>query len=591
MALVDFPFKPGLYSDTTDRGIGKLSQWKNGDRVRFYRGFPETIGGWTQAGAPALTGTPRAAADWQTLRLEDLIAVGTNSRLYILDGIALHDIVPIRATATLTDPFDTVSASSTVTVTDSAHGAVAGDYVSFSGATAVGGLTIDGAYDVLAVTDVDHYTIDAGTPASSTATGGGTVSVEYGINTGLVDSAVLTGYGVGPYGLDAYGTPRTPGFVKPAQLWSLDNWGEDLIACYRDGDIYVWQSSMGPLVHATLIANAPTDNKFIFVSQEDRHLIALGADGDPMLIRWCTQEDYDDWTPTVTNTAGDKRLDQGNQLMCAVKLRGEHLLFTDAAVYSMQFVGPPDTYGFRPMGSNYGFLGPNAVREFEGKAFWMGARGFYYYDGAVHDLECPVLDHVFGDINLVERFKIHTAFNYRFSEIWWFYASEASVEIDRYVAFNPVENVWTFGTLDRTVMIADSDVLVTPYGFSPDGVFYYHENGTDADGAPLNPFLETGDMEISIQNDQAGNLLAHVSKYIPDFERLAGEVQFTVTGRKYPQDSEAQASGPHTVDNTTKFVNPRMRCRQVYMRWESINLGDTWRMGIVRMDLIPHGGR
>lgn len=591
MPLIDVPFKPGFFSDTTDRGVGKLPQWKGGNRVRFYRGFPETIGGWIRESAVStLAGAARFAVDWQTLALDDLIAIGTSSRLYIISENTLHNITPLRETGVLVDPFTTTAASTEVQVTDVAHGLVVGTYVEFSGASAVGGVTVDGEYTVTEVIDNDNYKIVVDTPAAGSASGGGNVNYEYGINAGYVDSTILSGFGIGPYGAEDYGEARAIGDIRPAQLWSLDNWGEDLIACFRDGSIYVWDASGGFLANAVLIANAPTPCKFALVSTEDRHLIAFGADGDPMFIRWCNQEDYDDWTPTLTNTAGDKRLDQGNQIMCAIKLRAEILVMTDAAGFSMQHIGPPYTFGFKSIGSNYGLLGPNAVREYEGQAFWMGTRGFYRYDGAITPLDCPVLNHVFDDINLTERFKIHTALNYRFNEVWWFYPSSGSVEPDRYVAYNPKEDTWVFGELQRSVMVADSDIIQSPYAFTADGAFYYHEVGTNDDSLPLGPSLESGDFEIPA-GDDSGNYIAHISKYIPDFDRLQGDVQVTFSGKKYPHSVETQDSGPHNVTAATRFVNPRMRCRQIFLRFESIGVNNSWRMGLVRFDILPHGKR
>lgn len=590
--LVDFPFQPGLFSNTTDRGVGKIPQWKNGNRVRFHNGFPQTIGGWVQEpGVGTLTGVARAAIDWQTLRLQDLIAIGTNSRLYVIEEAAKSNITPIAATGTLTDPFTTTNGSTTVTVTSSAHGLTVGTYVDFSGASPVGGLTIDGEYSVATVVDGDNYTIVAASAATSDASGGGSVGYEYGINAGYVNAVTLRGFGISAYGLEEYGDARTTGDVKATQLWSFDTWGEDLIACFRDGNIYLWDSSGGTVAHATLLASAPTNCKAAFVSQEDRHLVALGADGDPMYIRWCSQEDYTDWLPAVDNTAGDKRLDQGNQIFCAVKLRAEHLIMTDAAAYSMQFIGPPFTFGFKPMGSNFGLLGPNAIKEFEGKAYWMGMRGFFMYDGVTTRVECDVLDYVFDDINLYERFKFHAHLNYRYNEIWWFYVSAGSTEIDRYVAYNPKDNTWVFGELARTVMVADSDIIETPYAVSPEGVFYYHETGVNDDAAPLGAFLESGDIEVAVKDDASGNYIGHVSKFVPDFQRLSGDVHVTFTGKKYPAATETQSSGPHAMDATTEYLNPRMRCRQIYIRLETVDVNGSWRLGLVRFDIIPHGKR
>lgn len=592
MSLQDFPFKPGIFSDNTDRGTGQLGFWKDGDHIRFFHGLPEKIGGWIKDNpAIALSGKVRSAIDWITLAQIKTIAFGTHKKLEIWQGALFYDITPVGSSGTLgNNPIATTDTSTTVTITHVAHGREIGDAVIFSGATAVGGITISGEYEVVTTPSADTYTITHSSAATSTATGGGaSVAYTYLLAIGEEDSVVDTGWGIGPWGGSTWGTARASGNVVKARMWSLDTWGEDLIACPNGGSIYRWDAGTGVGTRAAVIAAAPTNNKFIFVSQEDRHLVACGAGGDPLMIQWCDQEDYDVWTATTTNTAGDKRLDQGNELVTVIKVRSEHLIFTDEAIYSMVFVGPPFTFGFRPLGSNYRIMGQGAGTEFEGRAFWMGQRGFYIYDGTIRNLPCTVSNHVFDDFNYDQRAKVVTGVNARFNEIWWMYPSENSTENDRYVIYNTQENAWYYGTIVRTIFIGDSDIFEDAYGVDGSGYLFWHERGVNDDANALPSSIESGDVELSVEGQ--GGMMLHLSKVTPDFDDLTGSIDMTITTKKYQQASETQTSGPHTITSSTEFVNPRVRGRQVSFAFETTDVGDDWRLGIIRADVRPHGRR
>lgn len=589
MALQNLKLKPGVYEETTDRGVGLSGFWKDVDRVRFRNGFPEKIGGWLkQAGLDTFIGTARGVVDWQAIStFTKYIAFGTSKKLYVMTGGMIYDITPLRESGQLTNPFTTTINSPTVGVADVGHGLSVGHYVNFNNASAVGGITVDGNYIVATVVDVDNYTITHTSNATSTAgPGGGTVDYGYEIAPGVDDSVAGLGYGIGTYGSGTYGTARSVSQTQ-ARTWSLDTWGEDLIACHVSGSIYVWDSSVGPATSATLIAAAPTNNLSAFVSTENRHLIALGAGSDPLLVQWCHQEDYNTWTSTITNTAGDRRLDVGSKIITWAKIRGSHLIFTDAFVYSMQFAGPPYTFTFSPLGDSGGIRGPNAVHVYEGIAYWMGEKEFYVYDGAVQVLPCSVATKVFGDINSTQNAKVWGTIDRAFREVWWLYTSEDATENDRYVVYNIDEKTWYYGTMDRTILVGDSDIFELAYGFSPDGYIYDHNYGVDDDVTAMSAYVETGDIEL----DPNGTFFQHLSKYVPDFQRLTGSVDVTFSGKRYPQDTATVTSGPHSITSTTKFVNPRMRVRQMSMKIQSSDLGDDWRSGIVRLDLLPHGKR
>ena len=590
MPLPELNITPGLYTIDTDRGA--KGHWKDGNHIRFFHGLPQKIGGWSVSTANiTFVGIARGVVDWQSIAVERIIGLGTHLKLYTWIGATLTDITPLRESGTLgADPFAMVNESTTVTVTDTTHANLVGDYVHFSGATAAGGITVNGEYTVVTVPNANSYTITHSAAATSTVSGGGAaVAYEYEIHVGTVNSIVGLGYGAGTYGFSTYGTARlVSNFLAMARVWSLDTWGEDLIACPRGGGIYRWDTSTGVGTRAAVISGAPSTAKAIIMSTENRHLVALGAhDGaadDPLLIRWADSEDYTSWTASATNTAGDKRLDAGNEIYCGVKTTKEILIFTDAYLYSMSFDGPPYTFGFEAIGPNGGIAGPNAAKELDGNVFWMGNKAFYFYDGSIKVLPCDVLNHIFDDINWVQRAKIFAGANRQYAEIWWLYCTAAATECDAYVIYNTVENHWSYGTLARTLIVGDSDTFTTPYAAGTDGNLYDHETGTDDGTGAMSTSLESGDVDIG-----DGEYLMHVRKVVPDFVTLTGSVSLILNGKEYPGASATISSATQTITSTTTFVNPRIRARQVSVSLTSSALSDHWRMGTLRLDLKPHG--
>lgn len=589
---------PGFYSEETDRGARR---WKDGNKVRFQNGLPEKIGGWLTAktttnGTIQLTGKCRAIHDWSSLDGQRWAAFGTHKKLYLVNNRALYDITPIRESGNLTNPFTTTSGSAVVDVADVAHGLSAGDYVTYTGATAVGGITISGEYTVTSITSGNAYKITHSSAATSTATGGGTVAYAYQISIGTEYASAAGGYGDGAYGSDTaygglgYGTPRTAtDSIIEARIWSLDNWGEDLMATYQDGRIYTWDRTNGPSTRAILIANSPLTNRRVLVSTEDRHLISFGAhDGtatDPMLVKWTDQEDFTNWTPTATNSAGDKRLDYGSRIIGAVKSRGDIIIFTDEAMYAMRFVGGNDVYGFFPLGAAVSIVGANAAVEINGIVFFMGPRDFYAYDGAIRPMECAVRSYVYDSLNSTQFRQVYAAINRLKSEIIWFYPSADSQELDRYVIYNYTEKVWYYGTMDRTAWADTSSFYELPYAIDSSGYLYQHEIGVDANGSAMTAYIESYDMEIG-----NGKKMLSVDEMIPDFDSLTGDVHVTLKGRRYPH--EAQFShGPFTVTSSTGTFNPRIKARQLAVRVTSDSIGDHWRMGSWRLRGTPHGER
>lgn len=591
MKLEPIEFLPGLFTLKTDRGA--KNRWIDGDHVRFFRGMPEKLKGWTRTITDTFLGKARSSKDWQSLAFLHYMALGTHLKLYVQKGGEFYDITPLASSGTLgADPFTMTSGLPTVSVADAAHGVSAGDYVHYSGATASNGITISGEYTVTSVTDADNYVITHTSNASGTgAGGGGAVAYAYEISVGNEDTVQGgRGWGVGAWGASTWGTARSAtNLVNLCRIWTLDNWGEDLIACPRGGKPYVWDTSTGTGSRAAAISGAPTTALGIVVSEQDRHLIAFGAhDGstsDPLLIRWCDQEDYTAWTPSATNTAGRKRLDGGNEIYCAVKTGNEILVHTDGTLTLMRYAGPPYTFDFESKGSNGGLRGPNACKAYDGRAFWIGKNDFYVYDGRVRVLPCDVHNHVFDDISTAQQAKIFAGANEAYGEIWWLYPSANSTECDRYVIYNALENHWSFGTLSRTVFVGDSKIFNT-YAAGTDGYIYDHDSGVDANGAALESSLSSWAVEIG-----DGDQVMHVGRIVPDFKRLDGSVTMTMTGKKKPQSSRSTTKTLSPITETTEELNPKMRARQIAFTLETSAIGDDWRMGTLRIGMQPDGGQ
>lgn len=586
-ALTDLTILPGFFTIKTDRG--SRNRWKTGNHVRFFNGQPMKLGGWVKASATAFLGKCRSAKDFQSLTQVPYIGMGTHLKLYVYNDGTFYDITPIRLTTSpmANNSFATSSGTPTITVTDAAHGAATGDYVTFTLATAVAGVTLNGEW-AITVTGVNTYTFTANQNASSSTSGGGAAAIaNYQISIGTADASAGLGWGSGAWGATTFGVPRAgTTFIGLPRIWSLDNWGEDLIACPRGGGIYVWDTSTGTGTRATIISGIPATNKAIIVSELDRHLISLGAHNgstdDPLLIRWSDSEDYTAWTPSESNTAGRKRLDGGNEIYCAVKVAKEIAVFTDTTLTAMIYSGPPYTFDFVSRGLNYALVGPNAVTVFDGKAFWMGKKNFYNYDGRVRLLPCDVRNYVFDDFNADQQSKVWAGVNSVYGEVWWLYPSSMSSTNDRYVIYNARENSWVFGTIARTTIVGDSKLL-SAYAHGEDNYLYSHENGVDDNVSELPASLSSWDVEIG---DGAQVML--VSRFVPDFKTLTGSVTLTLNGKSYPQAGlVSQPVG--SIDNSTKVLNPHMRARQISIALASAGIGNDWQIGTMRIDAQTDG--
>ena len=620
MPLTKLQIAPGIDKQNTE--YGAEGRWVDGDNIRFRYGQPEKIGGWEKVTSDALLGATRAILTYSDLKGVNYAVYGTNKKLYGYSEGTYADITPTRATGTgnITQ-FETTNGSTSVIVTDSSHGALIGDFVTIASVSgAVGGISaanLQGEFEIQTVTGDNTYTIIAGAAASSDATGA-TANATYQINTGLPTSIYGYGWGAGTWNASTWDTTRSgltgaDGVLLQSGKWSLDNWGEDVLAQQFNGSLYYWDTSSGlssNLAARTNVANAPTKSRFMLVSGDDRHVICFGTETtigtsstqDNMFIRFSDQEDPATWTPTATNTAGSQRLTDGNQINAAVRSRGVILIYTDTALYQMQFIGPPFTFGFRQLGTNCGAVGINAAVDVNGIAYWMGNDSFFLFDGAVKKIPCSVQDYVFDDINNNALGDVFCAVNSDFNEVIWFYPSKNSNQIDRNVTYNYAEKIWYIGTLARSSW-ADRGVYSNPYaaefeasdttatistinGVKEGRTFVYlHEEGVNDDGAAMNCHVESGDIDVG-----DGDQFLSVSRFIPDFKNQVGEVDITVKSRPYPSASQ-KTHGPFTVTTSTTKKDTRIRGRQLALRVSSDAVDDKWRYGTIRFDGKPDGMR
>lgn len=586
--------------DNEDADYSKTPKWVDCDKIRFRKGYPQKIGGWVKQTITAAEGVIRGYIAWRSHDYSIYSGLGTSTRVYIESGGDLNDITPIRDSGTLgTDPFAVVDTSTTVTVTHTAHGNAVNDIVLYSGATAGGGITVDGEYTVDSVVDANTYTITHSSAATSTdaATGGASVAYTYYMPVGNASTTFGLGWGAGKYSENTYGTPRpaTTPVTFSARTWSFALWGEDLIFNPRGENVYVWDASAGTGTRGTIISAAPASNSIV-VSSIDRHMIAYGCEEttgsgtiDPLLIRWSDQEDYTDWTPSATNTSGTKRLQNGSSIIGAINTRTETLVFTNETVTSQRYIGTPFTFGFQEIGTNCGLIGSKAVVNHGSTTFWMSERNFYVYDGTLKTLRCPVHKHVFDNLNYIQKDKFFAGLNSQFHEVWWFYCSADAEEIDSYVIYNYEQNAWSYGTMVRTAWI-DHGVRPNPAAAGIDGYIYDHETGVDDDGAAIIAYLESGEFEFPPTDETGpGEYFVYMDKLIPDYN-LTGLLELTLKTRRYPNDTEI-SKGPYTLTPTTTKRDFRIRGRQWAVRWGSSGVGDDWRLGDQRFQIRPAGKR
>jgi hypothetical protein len=615
MALLRLFLKPGVDKQNTE--YGAEGGWVDSDYVRFRYGLPEKLGGWTQFGNTQVNfvGATSEVFAWNALDGTPYAALGTDRKVYAFYGGTWADITPIRATGACT--FSTTNGSTTVVVNDAAHEAVQGDFVTFSAVTGnPGGIPnadLTNEFEIQSVLTTGTYTIVSPTQATSTVTAG-TATAAYQLNVGSDISFVDFGWGTGTWGLSTWGTPRpaSASVSLLARVWQFDNFGQLLILQLVDGGIYEWDPSSGLGTRATAISGAPTKSKYALVSTPDRHLVCFGTEStlgdpttqDPMFVRFSSQEDINDFVATATNTAGGQRLTDGNEIVSALRSRGQILIWTDTSIHGQQFLGPPYTFGFQQLGANCGIIGPHASADVNGVAYWMSKDAFFVFDGTVKKIPCTVQDYVFQDLNIAQAPSVNVGINSQFNEVTWFYPSLSSDYINQFVTYNYMENVWSVGTMSRTAWTdigtfekplateydpLDTEATITTiYGLTAGRSHLYNqEDGVDANGVAIEAYIYSGYFDIG-----DGDQMLLMQKFIPDFKRQVGNITVALRLRPYPQASAVASSlDPYVIAPDTQFVSTRARGRQIQLRIESDELGSFWRFGTMRVDIQPDGRR
>jgi len=622
MPLKKLTLKAGVNQENTR--YTNENGWYISDKMRFRQGTPEKIGGWQRISASTFLGVCRSLWNWVTLQNFNLIGVGTNLKFYIEKGGVYNDITPIRSSSTINNnPFSTTNASRVVTVTDTAHGGATGDFVTFSGASAVGGLTLNNEYQITVLT-ANTYTITAATAATSTATGGGaSVVAAYQVSVGPEIEVALTGWGAGAWGAGTWGVGTPSTTETNIRIWSQQNFGEDLIFAPAGGQLYYWDATSGVTSRGVLVSSlagasdVPTVQNFIFVSDTSRFVFAFGTNEpgsavqDPMLVRWSDQESVVNWTPAITNQANSLRLSHGSKIVTCVQTRQEIVVFTDSSVYSFQYQGPPAIWSSQLLGDNISIFSQNAAIIASGVVYWMGVDKFYKYDGRTQTLRCDLRQHIFQNINLSQAAQVFAGTNEGFNEVWWFYCSANSTVIDSYVIFNYFENngegVWSYGTLGRTAWL-DSGLRDYPLGATYTYNLVNHELGNDnaetATPVAINAIIESAEFDID-----DGDHFGFVWRILPDITFRGSDTaspQVTMTlipmqnsGSGYNDPISLGGNSNATVTRTstsvieqfTGQVYVRVRGRQMILQVESNQLGCAWQLGSPRIDIKQDGRR
>ena len=615
--LVKMDFKPGIYRESTQ--YAEKGAWYDVEKVRFRAGKPENIGGYEAKVSATFNGAARDLITWSDNDQFKRAAFGTSQMLYEHNGDQIFDITPVSASTTLASAFTCAISSNTVTVSATAHGRATGDFVFFTSSTTIGGNILLGTttYPV-SVINSNTFALSVATTSSAaqSSTGGGTI--HYLLGSGVDNAVTDLGYGAGSYnagvsvaGARAWNRPTSVGasdFASQITQWSLDNFGEDIVANRRGSSIYLFDTdaSTSP-TRATLVSGAtnstPTTVNSIIVSPNDRHLICLGANQfnttadpngtfEPMLVKWSNQEDLTNWVPSLSSTAGENVLTDGTQIVGGVRSRNAINIWTDNSLWTMTFVGPPFTFGFNQLGSNCGLIAPHAAVDYDGTTVWMGHDNFYMFDGQVKNLDCTVRRFIFDRLNKDQKDKIFCGINSEFKEVIWLYPSTDSDECDSYVIYSPNEGYWTYGSsifttfADKTVFGNTITTGVTVagnnlYNNEPDGL--YTESGQ-----PMSSFIESADFDMADGND-----IMFLSRVIPDFTINDGALTFSIKTKDFPESptETEKPAPPHTVSNTTVKIDMRARGRQGRVRVSCNSANTSWRWGSIRLAIQPDGKR
>jgi hypothetical protein len=640
MAFIKLQFKPGINRDQTD--YSNEGGWYECDKIRFRSGYPQKIGGWVKNTPATFIGVCRQMWSWITTYSDNLLALGTNEKVYIEVGGNYYDITPLRAanptlsTPNTDDCVNTTNASTTITINLAAnHDAQTGEYVVISGVAGsdIGGVPvseINGNHKITVI-DADSFSFEVATAATSTvsAAGGAAITIGFEISPGNAIPTEGYGWGVGAWGRDAWGLGTTASPVSlPQRDWWFDNFDNDLVMNIRNGAGYWWER--GTTTDPTTALNTkairlvdyadnegyaptavPVKIMQLMVSQQDKHLIAFGAvpfgstseaDFDPMLIRWADQDTPGDWTPTTLNTAGDLRVSRGSRIVRALPTRQEILVWTDTHLYTLQFLGTLDVFGLQEYADNISVASPRAMASASNITYWMGKDKFYAYTGRVETLPCTLRDHVFANINLDQNNQIICGTNEEWNEVWWFYPTAQSDFNNAYVVYNHLERIWYYGTIERTAWLdtplrQNPLATNTPLTDTDAGVLYEHEEGLDDDGAAMDSFIQSSDFDL-----EDGDQFMLTRRILPDIQfagSTASEPQVTLQVR--PRNFPGRAAFPDAADSQPVIESPvgqytdqvfiRARARQMALKVQSDTLGVNWQLGAPRLDVRVDGRR
>jgi len=629
MPLSKIDFKPGINKEETD--YANEGGWVDADKIRFRKGRVEKIGGWEKFSTNTVVGSARALHSWISLSGSKYLGIGTTNKYYIEEGGTYNDVTPIRKNTTNAATFAATDGSSTITVTDAGHGAVNGDFVTFSSAVSLGGnitaVVLNQEYQISLVTGTKTYEITAKDTSGSTVTanssdtgnGGSATDAAYQVNSGLENYVQSTGWGVGTWGAGGWGSSTAISAANQLRLWTHDNYGEDLIINPRGGGIYRWVENDGLSTRAVELATTsganlvPTQALQVITSETDRHLVVLGADPisgssrtgtlDPMLVAFSDQENPLEFEPLATNTAGSLRLSSGSSIVGGIKARQEILIWTDTSLYSMNFIGPPLTFAVNLINEGAGLIGPKAVCNSPKGVYYMSKKGFYYYNGSVQQIPCSVQDYVFSDLDESQAFKCFSGLNEEFSEVWFFYPSltDDTSEISRYVIYNYEEGTWSIGSLERYSWLA-AGVLDKPLAGGENGskYIYEHEKGFNNDQSAMDGvFIESADIDIG-----DGDRFVFLKRILPDilFFNDTGTSQNpainVVVKRRDFSNQTLSTDSTSQITTSSTFTSLRSRARQFVLRFESDDDNTEadqknykWRLGSTRVEIQPSGRR
>lgn len=595
MSFVPVDVPPGVVK--VDSDYAARGRWIDTDKVRFVRGKPQKVGGAQKLVETSFEGIARGAKGWVTFTGTHTLAFGTACDLFILRNGAISNITPYRTDATnlaLTDPFTTTNGSAIVSVSDTNHGIEdAGTVVTFSGATAVGGITIDGDYEVTEVVDADSFTITHSTVATSSASGGGSVTASYTLNCGDVDSSYLLGWGIGGWGEGYWGTDQSlsQAVVTDPLVWSMDVYGEDLMVCPMGGTIYHYDSS-GGTSRASAVTNAPAQVNYVFVTPE-RYIFALGCTTtagsfDGMTVRWPDVDDFTDWTPGSTDTSNQRKLQGGSRLIAGTALTdGISLVWSDQSAFLFQFTGGNSIYASRQVATHCGLVGPHAWTMVNGMAFWMGGGNFWMYAGYVQPIPNveDIRQWVLKEVNEEQIFKSIAFYNPIFNEVWFVFPSGASKEPDKYVMVNLNDYSWAHGTWTRSAAALYTSGERRPILLGTDGFIYVHEVGDnpDDDSEAMAAHIELAPTDI-----QGGNTCVDIFGFVPDFQKQSGDIELYVYGLDHPRDEEIMGDTV-TISETEKLADLRSAGRQFGMKLTSNVLGGDFRLGTFGLEISSAG--